>query len=67
MNSNLLKAELIKREITQTELAKKLGISPQALNQQLRTGRMGIERAEEIIKYVGLSKEQAIQIFLPNI
>jgi transcriptional regulator with XRE-family HTH domain len=67
MRSNLLKAELVKRNITQTELARRLGISPQALSNQLRTGKMGVERAEQIIKLIGLSPEQAINIFLPNI
>lgn len=66
MQSNLLKAELVKRNMSQKHLAKKLGISPQALNRQLKSGKMGIARAEEIAKIVGLTNEQAIEIFLPN-
>lgn len=67
MKTNLLKAELAKAEMTQTQLAQALGITPQTLNKQINSGKMGIEQAEQISRELRLTKEKAVEIFLPGI
>lgn len=67
MKKNLLRAELAKAGMTQAELAAQMGMLPQTLGRQINTGKMGLERAEEICRLLKIDRSRAVEIFLPGI
>lgn len=64
MKANELKAELALRGLTQSALAEMIGLSPQTLNKQINSGRMGIETATAIVHAIDLDRDKAVDIFL---
>ncbi|MBQ1791225.1 MAG: helix-turn-helix transcriptional regulator [Oscillospiraceae bacterium] len=64
MNSNLLKAEMVKNGDTQTKLAEALGMTTSCLNQRIN-GSVDFRKNEinEIRKRYHLTAEQTIEIF----
>ncbi len=64
MKINLLKAEIAKAGMTQSDLAKAIGMSPQVLSVRLKKGLFNLDEAKEIIKVLKI--DNAADIFLPN-
>lgn len=64
MKANLLKAEIAKADMTQTELAEKIGMSPQTLSKKIKTGKFGLTEVEKIIRVLNLINP--IEIFLTS-
>lgn len=64
MKTNLLKAEIAKAGMTQSELAKSIGMSPQVFSIRLKKGTFKIEEAQEMIKVLKI--KNAADIFLPQ-
>ena len=65
INKQLLKSKMILREITQPQIAKKLGLSITSINQKIN-GNMIFKPKEikEIRNLLGLSNDETVEIFL---
>lgn len=65
INKQLLKSKMILREITQPQIAKKLGLSITSINQKIN-GNIIFKPKEikEIRNLLGLSNDETVEIFL---
>jgi hypothetical protein len=65
INKQLLKSKMILREITQPQIAKKLGLSITSINQKIN-GNIIFKPKEikEIRKLLDLSNDETVEIFL---
>ena len=65
INKQLLKSKMILREITQPQIAKKLGLSVTSINQKIN-GNIIFKPQEikEIRNLLGLSNDETVEIFL---
>ncbi len=65
INKQLLKSKMILREITQLQIAKKLGLSITSINQKIN-GNIIFKPKEikEIQNLLGLSNDETVEIFL---
>ena len=65
INKQLLKSKMILREITQPQIAKKLGLSITSINQRIN-GNIIFKPKEikEIRKLLDLSNDETVEIFL---
>lgn len=60
-----LRGKIVEKRMTQQELAEKVGISKSTLNRKLKNGdKITIEEANKITRVLGLTKEEALSIFL---
>lgn len=60
---SMLKAQMAKKEKTGIDIARELNIAPNTFYRKLKRGVLGTDEVTEIIKYLDISKEDAINIF----
>lgn len=61
MNTNALKAEIVKNGLTYEQTAKKIGISETTFWRRMRAGNFGLDEANRLIKLLGI--ENPAEIF----
>lgn len=62
MNTNLLRAEIVKNGMSQQEFAKKLGISPKTFYRKMKKGVFGTDEVDKMVSILKI--ENPIEIFL---
>lgn len=62
MNTNLLRAEIVKNGMSQQEFAKKLGISPKTFYRKMKKGVFGTDEVDKMVSILRI--ENPIEIFL---
>ena len=60
MNTNLLKAEIVKNGLTQTELCKKIGMAPSTFIRKMKIGIFKTDEAEKITNLLKISEPAKI-------
>lgn len=60
MNTNALKAEFVKRGMTQAEVAKAIGMSCSTLNRKLKNGTFGLDEANDLIRCLKIENPERI-------
>ena len=63
-NSNLLKAEIVKKGMTHREIAKIIGMSSKTISIKLNKGDFGLDEAQKLIEVLEI--QNPIEIFLPK-
>lgn len=63
-NSNLLKAEIVKKGMTHREVAKIIGMSSKTFSIKLNKGDFGLDEAQKLIEVLEI--QNPIEIFLPK-
>jgi len=64
INRSLLRAEIVKNEMTQAEVAKKIGISPKTFSLKMKKGVFGTDEALKLVKLLNI--QNGAEIFLPK-
>lgn len=65
MNSDLLRGKLAEKRITQDQISKMIGISPQSFSRKIRGVReFSISEAEKISETLGIEDQERVKIFL---
>lgn len=60
VNPNLLKAEFIKNNMTQAEVAKAIGMSPRSLSRKLNKGVFGSDEIQKLIDLLDIKDPVAV-------
>ena len=63
-NSNLLKAEIVKKGMTHREVATIIGMSSKTFSIKLNKGDFGLDEAQKLIEVLEI--QNPIEIFLPK-
>lgn len=66
MQANKLKAKIMEKGLTQKALAQQIGICDKTFYSKMEKGNWGIEEVADIVKILGLSKEEMLAIFFAD-
>lgn len=67
VNKQKLKAIIVEKNLTQEWLANELSINRTTFSRKMsKTGKFTVEEANEIVKALNLTKDEAIAIFFAN-
>ena len=58
--ANLLRAELAKNSMTQADLAREIGLSPQTLSKKLKKGVLGSDEIERILNVLPIEDPMSV-------
>ena len=64
MNSNLLRAEIVKKGMTHAEVAKQMGVTAKTFSLKLKKGSFGVDEANKLIELLEI--EKPLDIFFPK-
>lgn len=68
MNISKLRGKIVENGLTQDELAKRINIDRSTLSRRMKTGEsFTVGEASKITAVLNLSKDEAVEIFLPNV
>lgn len=64
INANLLRAEIVKNNMTQAEVARKIGISPKTFSLKMKKRVFGTNEAQALVRLLNINNAE--EIFLPR-
>lgn len=50
INANLIRAKIVENGMTQQQVAKEIGISAKTFCEKMKTGKFGLDEADELIR-----------------